>query len=146
MRTHFIDRFARRVIASPSAIAVALLLAATSPLAAQGRWKEIGRTTSNNPVFIDPSSVRTKEGIVTARLQVKFVEPVKTPKGNWMLSRHVAMFNCAKKIVAAKSTYYYGDAAARKVVDSSVAKIPGFGSPIGGSMTQIAMDYVCKNH
>lgn len=119
-------------------------LAAAAPLAAQGRWKEIGKTTSNNPVFVDPSSVKTKDGIVTARIQVKFVEPVKTPKGEWRLSRHVAMFDCAKRTVAAKSTYYYGDLAARKVVDSSVAKIPGFGSPIGGSMTQIALDYVCR--
>ena len=80
---------------------------------------------------------------MTARLQVRFVEPVKTQKGEWKLSRHVAMFDCAKHTVAAKSTYYYGDLAARKVLDSSIVKIPGFGSPIGGSMTQVAIDYVC---
>ncbi len=121
-----------------------LLVAAAAPAAAQGRWKEIGKTAANNPVYVDPSSIKTKDGITTARVQVKFVQPVKTPKGAWMLSRHVAMFDCAKHTVAAKSTYYYGNLAATKVVDSSITKIPGFGSPIGGSMTQVAWDYVCK--
>lgn len=113
-------------------------------LAAQTRWKEIGKTSSNNPVFIDPASVKTKDSIITARVQVKFVKPVKTPKGDWVLSRHVAMFNCARHTIATKSSYFYGDAAATKVMESSVPKIPGFGPTFDGSMTQVAFDYVCK--
>jgi hypothetical protein len=125
-------------------LSLVLACAGATSVAAQGRWKEIGKTASANPVYVDPSSVKTKDGIITARLQVKFVKPVETPKGKWMLSRHVAMFDCAKRTVAAKSTYYYANTAATRVIDSSVAKIPGFGSPIGGSMTQVAIDYLCK--
>lgn len=110
----------------------------------QAGWKEIGKTSANNPVYVDPKSVKTKAGIITARIQVKFVTPVKTPKGEWKLSRHEAMFDCAKRTVAAKSSVYYGDAAATKVVERSAPVIPGFGSPIGGSMTQVALDYLCK--
>jgi len=122
----------------------AMLPLASRPLAAQTKWKEIGKTSSNNPVFVDPSSIKTKDSITTARIQVKFVTPVETPKGKWMLSRHVAMFNCARHTIANKSTYYYGDAAATRVMESSIPKIPGFGPTIDGSMTQVAFDYVCK--
>lgn len=121
-----------------------LSAALATPSVAQGRWKEIGKTSANNIVYVDTKSVKTKDGITTANLQVKFVTPVKTPQGNWMLSRHVAMFDCAKRTVAAKSSTYYSDAAATKVVQQSTNKIPGFGTAIGGSMTQVAMDYLCK--
>ena len=125
-------------------IATTILLAGALPVTARAQWKEIGKTASNNPVYVDPRSVKTKDGIVTARIQVKFVEPVKTPQGEWRMSRHVAMFDCAKKTVAAKSTTYYADLAAKKVVETKTIAIPGFGSPIGGSMTQVAWDYFCK--
>jgi hypothetical protein len=122
----------------------ALVLAAAAPAAAQGRYKEIGKTSANNVISIDPKSVKTANGIVTANVQVRFVTPVKTPKGTWRMSRHVAMFNCAKKTVAAKSSTYFSDLAGRKVVEQTTVKIPGYGPAIGGSMTQVALDYVCK--
>jgi hypothetical protein len=116
-----------------------------APVSAQGRWKEIGKTAAGNIVYIDPKSVKTVNGIITARLQVKFLTPVEVPnKGAWHLSRHVASFDCAKKTVAAKESTYYGDEAGTKVMQHDVVKIPGFATAIGGSMTAIALDYVCR--
>jgi hypothetical protein len=115
----------------------------TASASAQTRWKEAGKTSAGNIVSVDTKSLKTKDGIITAAVQVRFVTPVKTPKGEWHLSRHIAMFNCAKKTVAAKSSTYYGDDAATKVVEKNVITLPGFGPAIGGSMTQVALDYVC---
>jgi hypothetical protein len=125
-----------------------ILSAALTPASAQqsSRWKEIGKTAAGNLVFVDPKSVtKAKDGIITARIRVKFVKPVEQRSGPaWVQSRHIAMFNCAQKSVAAKETIYYADEAATKPVERSAAKIPGFGSAIGGSMTAIALEYLCK--
>jgi hypothetical protein len=125
-------------------IVTSLVLAAALPSTARAQWKEIGKTANGNLVYVDPKSVKTKDGITSARIQVKFVPPAATPKGTWMLSRHEAMFNCAKKTLAAKSSTYYGDLAATTIIDRSVIKLPGYGPAIGGSMTQVALDYICK--
>jgi hypothetical protein len=53
--------------------------------------------------------VKTVNGIVNARVRVKFTVPVETPQGKWVTSQHVAMFDCAKSTVAAKETIYYAD-------------------------------------
>ena len=53
------------------------------------------------------------------------------------------MFDCAKRR-SRKVLHYYSDAAATRVIERSAPAIPGFGSPIGGSMTQVALDYLCK--
>ncbi|MDB4874805.1 MAG: hypothetical protein JWM41_1251 [Gemmatimonadetes bacterium] len=77
-------------------------------------------------------------------MRVKFTTPVKAPEGLWKTSQHVAMFDCAKKSVAAKESVYYSDEAGTKIVQRKVIAQPGFGPAIGGSMTQVALDYVCK--
>jgi hypothetical protein len=125
-------------------LAPLLVVALAAPAAAQTGWKEIGKTLAGNSVYVDPRSVKTSKGIVTARVRVKFTEPVKTPRGMWKTSQHVAMFDCAKKSVAAKESVYYADEAGRKVVEKKSIAQPGFGPAIGGSMTQVALDYVCK--
>jgi hypothetical protein len=130
-----------------AAVPAMMLSAVLTPgVAAQSsRWKEIGKTSAGNPVFVDPKSVtKAKDGIITARIRVKFVKPVETPNGNWVQSRHVAMFDCAKKTIAAKESIYYADEAATKVVQRSAPKIPGYGPAIGGSMTAVALDHICK--
>ncbi|HEY4131369.1 MAG TPA: surface-adhesin E family protein [Gemmatimonadaceae bacterium] len=134
----------RTLIASLFLPAVALAFHAT-PASAQGRWKEIGKTAAGNLIYIDPKSVKTANGIITAHLQVKFVTPVQVPnKGEWHLSRHVESFDCAKKTVATKESTYYGDYAGTKVMQHDVVKIPGFATAIGGSLTAIALEYVCR--
>lgn len=129
---------------------IVLVVALTTTLASQAiaqsgsRWKEIGKTSAGNPVYIDPSSVKTENGIITARVRVKFVEPVSTPQGKWVQSRSIAMFDCAKNAIGAKETIYYADEAATKVVSKSTIAKPGFGPALGGSMGAIALDYFCK--
>lgn len=97
-----------------------------------------------NSVYVDPSSVKIVSGVITARIRVKFAEPVKTPEGNWVASHHIAMFDCAHSTVGAKESIYYSDESAKKIVKRTVIAKPGFGPAIGGSMTQVALDYMCK--
>ena len=121
-------------------LAVALLAAPFLTSGAQSKWKEIGKTSVGNPVYVDPRSVKKVNGIITARIRVKFVAPVKTPQGpTWYTSQHIAMFT-----IAAKESIYYGDAAETHVVDKKTIAQPGFGPAIGGSMTKVALDYICK--
>jgi hypothetical protein len=132
----------RPTLASFFFITIALAHPATAQSA--GRWKEIGKTSAGNPVYVDPKTVKIVNGITTARIRVKFVKPVDVQNDKWFESRHTAMFDCAKRTVGAKESVYYGDAAATKVVKRDVIAKPGFGPAIGGSMTQIALDYFCK--
>jgi len=126
-------------------LTLAALLVLPVAADAQSRWKEIGKTASGNSVFVDTRSVRRANGIVYATVRVRFTQPVQTANGAITSSRTVAMFDCAKKTVAAKSTVYYSDAAGTKVAERSAAKIPGYGPAIGGSMTAVALDYLCAN-
>ena len=121
-----------------------LLVLLALPAAAQPRWKEVGKTSVGNAVYVDPRSVKTANGIISAKVRVKFNEPVSTPKGAWKSSQVSAMFDCAKSSVAAKEASYYSDEAGTKLVEHSVNPKPGFGPAIGGSMTKVMLDYVCK--
>ena len=125
-------------------LAVLLLSAPVLTSSAQSRWKEIGKTSAGNPVYVDPRSVKKVNGITTVKIRVKFLTPVKATNGMWYSSQHLAMFDCAKSTVAAKESTYYGDAAESRVTEKKTIAQPGFGPAIGGSMTQIALDYICK--
>lgn len=127
-----------------SILSAILLAAPLLSASAQGRWKEIGKTSAGNPVYVDPRSVKKVNGITTAKIRVKFVQPVPAAKGMWYASQHIAMFDCAKSTLAAKESIYYGDKAETKVTERSAPVKPGFGPAIGGSMTQVALDYICK--
>ena len=111
---------------------------------AQGRWKDIGKTPSGNSVYVDPRSIKTVNGITTARLRVKFDPPVQTPQGPWAASQHLAMFDCAKSTIAVKETVYYANEKTNKIVERKVIAQPGFGPAIKGSLSQVALDYICK--
>jgi hypothetical protein len=126
----------------PFIIALVLLLPGERA-GAQSRWKEIGKTSSGNSVYVDPRTVKTVNGIVNARLRVRFTPPVATPQGAWVSSQHLAMFDCAKSTVAAKETIYFADEAGKKVIERKTIAKPGFGPAIGGSMTKVALDYLC---
>ena len=122
-----------------------LLLAAMSFSAqAQGRWKDIGKTSSGNSVYVDPRSIKTVNGIITARVRVKFDPPVQTPQGAWTTSQHLAMFDCAKSTIAVKESVYYANEKTNKVVERKVNAQPGYGPAIKGSLSQVALDYLCK--
>ena len=126
-------------------VIVLLVTTTLAPTAAQSRWKEIGKTSAGNSVYVDPRSVKKDNGIITARIRVKFTTPVPLQNGDhWDASHHIAMFDCAKSRVAAKETIYYSNEAAGKIASRSTNAIPGYGPAIGGSMTQVALDYFCK--
>jgi hypothetical protein len=126
-----------------SIIVAFVLLLPSERAVAQSRWKEIGKTSNGNSVYVDPRTVKTVNGIVNARLRVKFTPPVATPQGAWVTSQHLAMFDCAKSTIAAKETIYYGDEAGTKVIERKVIGKPGFGPALGGSMAKVALDYIC---
>ena len=111
--------------------------------AATGRWQRIGTTSSGNPVFIDPKSVSTANGITTATVRVEFVEPVETPKGKYTSARTVAMFDCAKHVVAVRENTYYLDEKRNKIAEHKVVGLPGYGTVIKGALPDVAMQHLC---
>lgn len=129
-------------------VAVSLALAASSAGAqatkpAASRWKEIGKTTSGNLVYVEPRTISTKEGIVTATVRVTYAEPVATPKGPITGSRAVAMFDCAKQTIAVKENIIWHDEKAGTMYSKSVPKQPGFGPAFPGTFAKVAMDHLC---
>jgi hypothetical protein len=127
-----------------SVIAALFVLLPATTAHAQTRWKEMGKTSVGNSVYVDPRSIKKVNGIITAHIRVKFEKPVDVSPGVvWKSSQHIAMFDCAKSTVAAKETIYFADTTGKKVVEKKTIAQPGFGSPIGGSMTKVALDYLC---
>lgn len=123
---------------------VAILFVAT-PNAVQTKWQQIGTTSAGNPVLIDPKSVKkAADGIITATVRVTFVKPVTTPKGPITASRTIAMFDCAKQVVAVKENTYYHDEKTNRIYQHSAAGKPGFGPAIKGTLPDVAMAYLCK--
>jgi hypothetical protein len=54
------------------------------------------------------------------------------------------MFDCAKGTIAVKESVYYADEKANKVVERKVYAQPGYGPALKGSLSQVALDYLCK--
>ena len=127
----------------PLAALAATAALAASPLHAQ-RWQEIGKTSIGNPVSIDPKSVARAGAVVTATVRAVFVKPVKTAKGAITSSRTVAMFDCARGTVAVKENTYFHDERANRVYQHTKVGTPGFGSPIRGSLPDVAIGYFCN--
>jgi len=123
-----------------------LLAIAAPPVGAQGapRWQEIGKTSTGNPVFIDPRSVqRDSAGIITATVRVVYVEPVDTPQGPITGSRAVAMFDCAVKRVAVKESIIWHDERASKAYRRSKPAQPGFGPALTSTFAHVALEHLC---
>lgn len=117
---------------------------AASGAALQARWKEVGRTRSGNPVFVDPKSVkRGKDGGISATIRVTFNTPVKTPRGNITASRASAMFDCGKMTFATTENATYLDEKKGTVFQSTVNKQPGYGPAIAGTFADVAMKHLC---
>jgi hypothetical protein len=124
--------------------AVLLALLAAAPAAAQSRWQPIGKTGDANPVLVDARSVKRKGPLVDATVRVQFLKPKKMPGGDVTSSRTAMTFDCSKETVAVKVNTYFYDEKANKVFQRSEAKLPGFGPVMGGSMTKVAYDHLCK--
>jgi hypothetical protein len=121
-----------------------LLLAVALVPAQSSRWKDIGTTSTGNPVQIDPKSVKTaKDGIITATFRVPYAKPFDHPKGKVTVTRAVAMFDCGKRTVAVKASTMYLDEKAGRIAEKSAPKIPGFGPTFSSTFSGVAMDYLC---
>ncbi len=108
------------------------------------KWADIGKTASGNMVSVDPKSIKRNKDLVSATVRVVFTTPVKAAKGTWASSKTMATFDCASRKLAAKENVYYSDAKSTKVVERHVNTLPGYGAALGGSLGQIALDYLCK--
>lgn len=129
--------------AFPNVVLLTLVTLA-SPAAAQGKWKDIGTTSSGNHVSVDPRSVKRTGGLVAARVRVVFATPVQTPQGPWGRSETAATFDCAKQSLAAKENVIYSSATGGRVVQRTVNKLPGYGPALKGSLGDVALTYLCK--
>ena len=125
-------------------VTLALITLLPTAAHAQKKWAQIGTTSSGNPVYVDPRSVKKSGSLVDATVRIVFTTPVDTPKGKWMSGRVTGTYDCAKKSVAAKEQVYYGDAKETKVVEHKVNKMPGYGPALGGSLPAVVLDYLCK--
>jgi hypothetical protein len=110
---------------------------------AQARWKAIGTTNAGNTVYVDPHSVKKSGALVSADVRVVFTPAVQTPRGTMGSTRTSGTFDCAKRALAVKETVTYGDARGAKVIDRRVNKIPGYGSVLGNSPSDLALRYLC---
>lgn len=133
----------------PTRITSVVVLLSLGSLAAnalaQSRWREIGKTSAGNPVFVDPKTVRKgADGIVTATIRTTFVKAVATPKGPLTASRTVAMFDCTKRLYAVKENIFYHDERANRIYEKRTIAKPGYGSPIKGTLPDIALHHLCS--
>jgi hypothetical protein len=122
---------------------LALCLMVPAPLCAQA-LDSIGVTSVGNIVLIERRSITRADGIVTAAVRARFLKPVKAPGGDLRASRTIAMFDCAKRTVAVKENWYYWDLKGTKVANHKVVGKPGYSSPIGGSLPDVAMRHLCE--
>jgi hypothetical protein len=121
-----------------------VMLVAAVPVAAQSRWQSIGTTNIGNPVELDTRSVKRAKGIVTATLRSRFVKPARSPQGPITSARTVVSFDCAKHTVAIVENTYFLDEKTNKVYQHTKVGVPGYTPPMGGSLPEVGMAYVCK--
>lgn len=128
----------------PVRIITTLLMLALLPAAAQSqRWKEIGKTSTGNLVYVDPASVMKKDSIITATVRVVYAKPTETPKGPINGSRATAMFNCARRTVAVKETIIWHDEKRGTIYEKRTPAQPGFGPVFKSNFSGVAMEYLC---
>lgn len=130
---------------SPRLVLAALLILTPASLATQGARREIGRTSigTPTPVFVEPRTITRTGPVVTAAIRVGLVPPLKHPKGELRSSRTLGMYDCDKRTVATKESWYYLDDAGTREGMHRQVKIPGFGPVSKGSVADVALTYLC---
>lgn len=124
-------------------IAPTFLLAAV--LLPQGKWQEIGKTSTGSAVFLDPRSVRKgTDGIITASIRATYSPPLDTPRGKVPSSRAVAMFDCTTMRVATKQSVLYLNEAKGLEYSRRVIAKPGFGPALSSTFADVALKHLCK--
>lgn len=126
-------------------LALAVLLASLAlPARAQAqKWQEIGKTSTGNPVYIDPASVVRKDSLVSATVRVVFAKPTDTPKGPITGSRAKATFNCLRKTVAVRENILWHDEKKGTIYEKRVPKTPGYGPVFTSNFSGVALAHVC---
>lgn len=139
--------YARVFALSGLVAALSLLSVPTAAAQSSSARKEIGRTTigTPTPVFVEPKSITRNGTVVTAAIRVALVPPLKHAKGELRTSRTIGMYDCAKRTVATKESWYYLDDAGRKEGMHRQVKIPGFGPVSKGSVAGVALEWLCSN-
>jgi len=122
----------------------AVVVAALALLAPQPRWQTVGHTGDGNSVQIDPKSVKRHGTLVDATVRVPFLKPKKMQGGNVTSSITKVTFDCSKETNMIREYTFYYDEKTNKIFQHEAAKVPGFAPVMGGSMTRVAYDYVCK--
>ena len=112
-----------------------LLVVAATSLGAQSP-KAIGLIRGGT-VLLEPQTVTREAGIITAAVRVQF-------HTNWYSSRTLLMLNCRKQEVAVKENWYYSNAKGTKVAQHKEVGIPGYATPLPGSMPKVALDHLCQ--
>ena len=120
----------------------AAVLLGGGPLGAQSR-QPIG-LINGGTVLLEPKTVTRDGGIITAALRVQFHKPTKVPGGSWYSSRTLLMIDCRKQVIAVKENWYYSDAKGTKVAQHKEVGIPGYATPLPGSMPKVALDHLCQ--
>jgi hypothetical protein len=136
-----------RTIGSRRLSALLLVASMIGPAvqAQASRWRQIGTTSTGNPVFLDPRSVsRDSSGIITATLRSTYAQPVSTPQGPITATRATAMFDCTARRVAVKESIIYHDEAKGTVYRRSAPTIPGFGPVFTSNFSGVALDHLCQ--
>jgi hypothetical protein len=95
-------------------------------------------------VYLDAKSVRkAPDGIVTARVRVTYTPPLETPRGKVTSSRAVAMFDCARRLVATReSVLFHNEAKGLEYSRRTIAK-PGFGPALTSTFADVALKHLC---
>ena len=88
-------------------------------------------------------SVTRAKGIVSVTIRTKFTKPVVMREGTVTSARTMAMVDCAIRRIAVKENTNYIDEARGRVAKKTVVGIPGYGSPIKGTATGVAVEYFC---
>jgi hypothetical protein len=123
---------------------LATLLLLTASVLPPPKWQEIGKTSTGNSVFLDPSSVRkAPDGIITASLRVTYTPPLETPQGKVTSSRVVAMFDCqGRKVATKQNVMFFDERKGTEYRRRDIAK-PGFGPALSSSFADVALKHLC---
>ncbi len=130
-------------VATVQVIAATVAASVAASVAAAQSPKPIGLITGGT-VLLEAKSVTRDAGIITAALRVQFHKPTKVPGGNWYSSRTLLMLDCRKQVVAVKENWYYSNAKGTKVAQHKEVGIPGYATPLPGSMPKVALDHLCQ--
>ena len=123
--------------------ATGLLLLLMAGVAQAQKLTKIGTTSVGTPVMLEARSVTRTGDTVTATVRALLQPAMKSPKGDYKSTRSIAMFNCGEQTVATKERWFYYDEKGTKEARHDKPGIPGFAAPFKGSLSDVAMMYLC---